>query len=125
MIGRHPSHRVDVVDVEVGPASDEPEANLSTRKTALYVGVPRIERGELTVMIPAGWKVSYVPPPLEGSAEGVAFSSGCTAENQKVTCKAEIKLDKLTVPPEKYGAFRDALTKLQAYERRIVLLTRG
>jgi len=30
-----------------------------------------------------------------------------------VTCKGEIKLDKLVVPTDKYTAFRDALTKLQ------------
>jgi cellulose synthase operon protein C len=110
--------------LSLGVASDEPSANLSTRKSALWVGVPRIERGELSVQIPAGWKVAYVPPSLEGAAEGLAFSSSCAAAGQTVTCKAEIKLDKLTVPAEKYPAFRDALTKLQAYERRVVLLTR-
>jgi hypothetical protein len=29
------------------------------------------------------------------------------------------------VPADKYGAFRAALTKLQAYERRVVLLQKG
>ena len=79
----------------------------------------------MTVQIPAGWKVTYVPPKLEGSAEGVSYSDGCEASGQTVTCKAEIKLDKMVVPTEKYPAFRAALTKLEAYERRIVLLTRG
>jgi hypothetical protein len=55
----------------------------------------------------------------------VSYSSGCETSGQTVTCKGEIKLDKLVVPVEQYGAFREALTKLQAYERRIVLLTRG
>jgi len=111
--------------VSMGIASDEPSANLSTRKSALFLGVPRIERGELSVQIPAGWKVAYVPPSLEGAAEGLSFSSSCFFEKQTVTCKSEIKLDKLTVPPEKYPAFREAMTKLQAYERRVVLLTRS
>jgi hypothetical protein len=110
--------------VSLGVASDEPSANLSARKSELWVGVPRIERGELSVQIPAGWKVAYVPPSLDGAAEGLTFSSSCAADGQTVTCKAEIKLDKLTVPVEKYPAFREALTKLQAYERRVVLLTR-
>jgi hypothetical protein len=29
------------------------------------------------------------------------------------------------VPTDKYGVFREALSKLQAYERRIVLLTKA
>jgi hypothetical protein len=111
--------------VALSVADDEPSASLSTRKTPLWVGVPRTERGEMTVQIPAGWKVAYVPPKLEGSAEGVKYSSECTANGQTVTCKGEIVLDKLVVPADKYGAFRAALTKLQAYERRVVLLQKG
>ena len=44
---------------------------------------------------------------------------------QTVTCHHEIKLDKLVVDNAQYGAFHDALAKLQAYERRVVLLTKG
>jgi len=111
--------------VTLDVADDTPSAHLTTRKTPLWIGTPRIERGEMTVQIPAGWKVTYVPPKLEGSAEGVSYSDGCEANGQTVTCKAEIKLDKMVVPTEKYPAFRAALTKLEAYERRIVLLTRA
>ncbi len=111
--------------ISLGLAHDQPSASLSTRKTPLYVGVPRTERGEITVQIPAGWKVSYVPPQLEGAADGVRYTQGCEVVGQTVTCKGEVKLDKLVVPVDKYGAFRDAITKLQAYERRIVLLTKG
>jgi hypothetical protein len=77
------------------------------------------------VQVPAGWKVTYVPPKLEGKTEGLTYSEGCEASGQTITCKGEIKVDKLVVPTDKYGAFRETLTKLQAYERRIVLLTRG
>ena len=49
---------------------------LSTRKTALSIGTPRTERGEISVQIPAGWKVSYVPPKLEGKAEGLRCCVG-------------------------------------------------
>lgn len=109
----------------LGSAREAPDASLSTRKTPLFVGTPRTERSELSVQIPAGWKVAYVPPKLEGGAEGVKFSSMCEAAGQTVTCKGEIRLDRLVVPTESYGAFRDALTKLRAYERRVVLLTKA
>jgi transglutaminase-like putative cysteine protease len=111
--------------VSLDVAEEGPSSSLSTRKTPLWLGTPRTERGEVSVQVPAGWKVTYVPPKLDGKAEGLSYSSGCEAAGQTITCKGEIKLDKLVVPTEKYGPFREALNKLRAYERRIVLLTRG
>jgi hypothetical protein len=111
--------------ISLSVADDEPAASLTTRKTPLWVGVPRTERGEITVQIPAGWKVAYVPAKLDGSAEGVKYNSECNAAGQTVTCTAQMVLDKMVVPTDKYGGFREALTKLQAYERRVVLLQKG
>jgi transglutaminase-like putative cysteine protease len=102
-----------------------PSTGLSERKYPLMVGSPRTEQGEVSVQIPAGWKVAYVPPKLEGTAEGAKFSSECIAEGQTVTCKGEITLDKIVVPTDKYGALHDAMAKLQAYERRVVLLVKA
>jgi hypothetical protein len=102
-----------------------PSSGVMQRKYPLLVGTPRIERGDITVQVPAGWKVSYVPPKLEGSAEGVSFTATCDAAAQTVTCHDEVKLDKLVVAPEQYPAFRAAMAKLEAYERRIVLLTKA
>ncbi len=111
--------------VALGLAEDAPSAGTTTRKYPLFVGTPRIEKGDVTVQVPAGWKVSYVPPKLEGSAAGVSFTSACEAAGQTVTCHHEVKLDKLVVAPDAYPAFRAAMTKLEAYERRIVLLVKA
>jgi hypothetical protein len=103
----------------------EPSVGLTARKYPLYVGTPRTERFDRSVAVPAGWKIAYVPPKLEGAAEGVAFTSECSAKGQTVACHDEIKLDKLVVPTDKYTAFRSVMTKLDAYERRIVLLVKA
>jgi hypothetical protein len=99
--------------------------DLSNRKYPLYVGTPRIERAERTLEVPAGWKVAYVPPKLDGNATGVAYTSECVAKGQLVTCRDEIKLDALVVPVDKYAAYRSALVQLDAYERRIVVLVKS
>jgi hypothetical protein len=104
---------------------DMPAAGLSERKYPLFVGSPRTEQGEVSVQVPAGWKVAYVPPKLEGNAEGAKYTSECTAAGQTVTCKGEITMDKLVVGTDKYAPLHDAMAKLQAYERRVVLLTKG
>jgi hypothetical protein len=111
--------------VTLDVAEAVPSAGLSTRKYPLWIGTPRIEKGDVSLQVPAGWKVAYVPPKLEGSADAVSYSSECTAAGQTVTCHDEIKLDQLSLPVAKYGAFREALAKLRAYERRVVLLVKA
>ena len=75
--------------------------------------------------MPSGWKVAYVPPALNGKTDGLSYDEACLAVGQKITCHAQIVLDKLDLAIDKYAGYHDAMTKLNAYERRIVLLTRG
>ena len=106
-------------------ADDVPSAGLSSRTAPLYVGAPRASQRDVTLALPPGWKVAYLPPKLEGATAGVSFSSECHATGQSVRCHEQIALDQVLVLPEQYSAFRSALTRLEAYERRVVLLTRG
>ncbi len=115
----------ELPDVTLSLADDVPSAGLSTRKYPLWVGAPRTEQGDLTVQIPSGWKVAYVPPKLEGDADGVHYTSECEAKGQTVSCHDEIKLDKLVLDTAQYAPYHDALAKLQAYERRVVLLEKA
>lgn len=101
-----------------------PSASLTRRKYPLWIGTPRTQRADISVAVPAGWKVAYVPPPLEGSADGIRYEATCSAAGQTVTCHTEVTLDQLDLAPEQYAGLRDALTQLRAYERRIVLLTK-
>jgi len=110
---------------ELGFGMHMPDASLSTRKYPLEVGTPRTEKGDVTVQVPAGWKIAYVPPKLEGGADGVSYTHECDAKGQTVTCHVEVKLDKLVVAPEQYAAYHDALAKLKAYERRVILLVKA
>lgn len=106
-------------------AEDVPAAGLSKRSTPMWMGAPRTTQGDISVEMPAGWKIAYVPEKLEGAVDGVSYSSTCQAQGQTVSCHDEIKLDKLALDASQYAAFHDAVTKLQAYERRVVLLTKA
>ena len=57
-------------------------------------------------------------------ADGIRYEATCSASGQTVTCHSEVTLDQLDLVPEQYAGLRNALTKLRAYERRIVLLTK-
>jgi hypothetical protein len=116
---------LEMPPVTLDLADDTPAAGLSARKYPLYLGTPRTIRGDVSLQVPAGWKVAYVPPHVEGKADGIGYRSECAASGQVVTCHDEIKLDAVVLPAAKYGAFRDALARLRAYERRVVLLVKA
>ncbi|HVZ34557.1 MAG TPA: hypothetical protein VG963_19145, partial [Polyangiaceae bacterium] len=75
--------------------------------------------------LPPGWKVAYVPPKLEETTPGLRLTSECRAAGRSVRCHEQIELDHVVLAPEGYAAFRAALSRLGARERRVVLLTRG
>ncbi len=106
-------------------ASELPMVGLSTRKYPLYLGTPKTHVSDVSVAVPAGWKVAYVPPELKGSTDGLEYTERCSASGQTVTCHAELAVSKVSLPADKYGPFHDAMAKRGAYERRVVLLTKG
>lgn len=104
---------------------DIPSASLAERKYPMWIGTPRTKKHDISVQVPAGWKVAYVPPELSGAVDGIKYTSKCEAIERTIKCQTEVAVDKLELAPDKYAGYRDALAKLRAYERRIVLLTKG
>jgi len=102
-----------------------PSASLSKRKYPMWIGTPRIEKQDVAVDVPAGWKVASVPPAIEGASDGIKYTSACSATGQTITCHTEVTLDRIDLSPAQYAGFHDAIAKLRAYERRVVLLTRA
>jgi hypothetical protein len=105
--------------------SQVPSGSLTERKTPMWIGTPRTETADITVNVPAGWKVAYVPPELKGAVDGLKYEEKCEANGQTIKCQAKLVLDRLDLPVDKYPGYHDAMAKLTAYERRVVLLTRG
>lgn len=105
-------------------ASALPTVGLSERKYPLYLGTPKTHVSDVSIEVPAGWKVAYVPEKLEGAADGLSYKEECTTSGQKVTCHAELAVSKVSLAADKYLPFHEAMAKRGAYERRIVLLTR-
>ncbi len=105
-------------------SEDIPSAGLPKRTYPLAIGTPRTLIEDLTIAVPAGWKVAATPPAVDGKTEGIRYKASCETKAQVVTCHSEVVLDRLELAVDKYPAFREAIGKLRAYERRIVLLTK-
>jgi hypothetical protein len=115
---------LELPEAPLGIASNIPPARQSTRTTALWVGTPRTEKSDISVQVPAGWKVAYVPPALEGTAKGIKYANACSTKGQLVNCHSEVTVDQITVPADSYEGYHEAMAKLSAYERRVVILTK-
>jgi len=114
----------EIPDAPLDIASSVPQALQSTRTTTLWIGTPRTEKSDISVQVPAGWKVAYVPPAIEGSSTGIRYAGGCTASGAVINCHREVTVDQIALPADRYAGYRDAMAKVSAYERRVVILTK-
>ena len=115
---------LEIPDAPLDMASNVPDARQSTRTTPMWIGTPRIEKSDISVQVPAGWKVAYVPPALEGRSDGIKYAGGCTASGAVINCHNEITVDQIALPADRYAGYREAMVKVRAYERRVVILTK-
>ncbi|HEV7556789.1 MAG TPA: DUF3857 and transglutaminase domain-containing protein [Kofleriaceae bacterium] len=115
---------LEIPDAPLDVASNVPQARQSTRTTPLWIGTPRIEKSDISVQVPAGWKVAYVPPAFEGASAGIKYAGGCTASGAVINCHNEVIVDQIALPADRYAGYRDAMAKVSAYERRVVILTK-
>jgi len=115
---------LEIPEAPLDVASTVPPASQSSRTTALWIGTPRIEKSDISVQVPAGWKVAYVPPTFEGASDGIKYAGGCTASGAVINCHNEVTVDQIALPADRYAGYRDAMAKVRAYERRVVILTK-
>ena len=74
---------------------DLPATALAKRTYPMYVGTPRTLVEDLSIAVPAGWKVSATPPAIEGATDGIKYTAKCDVAGQMVTCHTEVALDKI------------------------------
>lgn len=108
----------------LGFAADGLAVGMSHRTYPLLVGTPRSLVSDITVKVPAGWRVAYAPSELTGQAPGAHYSLRCTTQGRTVTCHQEVAFDKVTVAAADYDALHGAMVKLADYGHRVILLQR-
>jgi hypothetical protein len=106
------------------PATFAPPVGSQKREYPLWIGTPRTATEELSIKLPAGWKVAFRPPDLEAQAPGVHYSSKCEAKRRKVVCRRVLTFDRQQIEPTDYASFRQALHQMEEYNQRVLLLRR-
>ena len=108
----------------LGFAADGLAVGMSHRTYPLMVGTPRTLVSDITVKVPAGWRVAYAPSELSGKAPGAHYSLRCSTEGRTVTCHEELAFDQVTVAAGDYQPLYQAMVKLADYGHRVILLQR-
>lgn len=107
------------------PTTFTPPIGQPEREYPLWmVAPPRTMTEELSIELPAGWKVAFRPPDLEAKAPGVQYSSQCETKRRKVLCHRVLTFDRKQISPADYAAFRQALNQMMEYNQRVLLLRR-
>ncbi len=100
-----------------------PGTYLSTRTLPLWLDTPRTLQKDLTLTIPRGWKLAYVPADIAANVAGLSYTMACRAKGPVLTCHTEITTTALEVQPESYAEFRAAANRFADYKQHMVLLT--
>jgi len=119
------SFRVIELPPETLAAFDDlPSTGQARRQYALTVSPPRTVERNVTVKLPAGWKVAWVPPALDGAEAGLRWHTSCEPKAQVVECHERVAIEAKEIPADQYPAFHAAIARLDQYRERVILLTR-
>ena len=83
------------------------------RKYGLQLRATRLARFEETIALPAGWKVTRKPDPvdLDHPVAGLHFKVDSSPGQLHYTCKLVVK--QWIVPPDEYGHYRSVIDKFE------------
>jgi hypothetical protein len=83
------------------------------RRWPLRVGSPRAERIDVSIELPTGWVPEELPEPLHMSSSDMEVDTDWAFADGKLIYRRTARLLVPRVPPDRYGSFRDALSRLQ------------
>ncbi len=99
-----------------------PEVGLASRTYDIVYGTTSLRTDDITVKLPAGFSVKYLPGPVQVDTPWVRFSSKYTQTGDSVTLARKTEIIARRVPIADYERLKEALEKIsQSAEERIFL----
>ncbi|MBP7634038.1 DUF3857 and transglutaminase domain-containing protein [Candidatus Ozemobacteraceae bacterium] len=99
-----------------------PEVGLASRTYDISYGTTSLRADEITVKLPAGFTVKYLPAPVSVETPWVRFSSKYTQTGDTIVLSRRTAVTARRVPVAEYHRLKQALEKIsQSTEERIFL----
>ena len=95
------------------------------RSTPLFLAGVAFEKVDITIRLPAGYTVTYLPQAVALETPLGDLKMAFTLSNGKLTYRKSFSLKKSVVSPEAYANFRTLITAQRARRNTILLLQRA
>lgn len=90
------------------------------RTGSLAIGMPREDTIEAVVELPSGWVPEEIPAGIRIDLPEIEARSEWSAEDGRLLYRRTAQLKGIEVPPDRYPAFREAVSRIGAEDARVV-----
>ncbi len=113
-----------IINMNLHRQFEENYIDTAERRTAWYGNYKNIEREVVTLEIPKGYKVSYLPKPSQGRLNDQwSYNIAYKSDGKKVTLIKEYTLNTIKINPEFFAANNMAIKQLEKQHKEAVVLT--
>jgi hypothetical protein len=92
------------------------------RVHSLYFRYPYTKSDEISVTLPAGWKIGSVPPPITHDAKAVVYTVKSEDSKGSLHISRTLRMDLLLLDKSKYDILRRFFQKVRAGDEQQVML---
>ena len=106
----------------------EPEKHVfehAGRVHSIYFEFPFQKIDDVTVELPAGWKVSSLPPPVKQGSQTISYSLKLENENGKLHVIRTLNIDAILVDLKYYTALRNFFQSVRTGDEQQIVLQPG
>jgi len=114
------------VNMNVNTTFAENQVNDLNRKIPVYLNYKRIIKQTVTLNVPKGHRVTYLPKPAKGGADGLwsyNISYKADTKNNTVTLTKEYELKTMSIKPEQFAANNKLVDEINKLYKETVVLT--
>jgi transglutaminase-like putative cysteine protease len=114
------------MNMNVKTTFSENQVNDLNRKIPVYLEYKRIIKETVTLNVPKGHRVTYLPKPAKGGVDGLwsyNISYKADTKNNTVTLTKEYELKTMSIKPEQFAANNKLVDELNQQYKETVVLT--
>lgn len=114
------------VNMNVTKAYADYQVNDLNRKIPVYHDFKRKRKETVTLNVPKGYRVTYLPKPAKGGVDGMwsyNISYKADTKNNTVTLTKEYELKTMSIKPEQFAANNKLIDELNQQYKETVVLT--
>ena len=113
-----------IINMNLLHTKEDNHIDTTDRKVGFYHEFKSLEKEVVVLEIPKGCKVTYLPKPAKGSAEGLwSYNISYAVKDNKIILTKEYQLNTMVVTPDQFAANNKLVDELEKQYKESVVLT--